>query len=198
MRTYDKEGKRYISVTEIVGMIYPFDEAGFRRWAGFKCFDADKITSESKRLGTLAHNWVHNRVLGIEDWADIPPRTVREEGYLKSAQKFVDSVEITESERKVYNDKFMYAGTFDARDEDTLYDLKTWGAWRGEYKRNAKKLEKVAVQLSMYRYALGEELKLAVAVLLPDGNVSIEELEETDDWQDWIKKNRKLLDSLVK
>lgn len=197
MRTYTRESKTYISVTEIVGMMYPFNEDAFRRWAEFKCLSADRVTEEAQRIGTLAHSWVQNRVLGIADWADVPPLTGREENYLRAAERFVSEVDIVESERVVYSDEYLFAGTFDARDEDVLYDIKTWGAWKGAYKRDKKKLEKVAVQLSMYRCALGEDLDIAVAIFLPDGNVSIEELDVTDAWQKWIRDNRELLDGLV-
>ena len=192
MRTYTKEGKTYVSVTEIVGMMYPFDQRGFESWARWKGFNPDWITNESKRIGTKVHQWVENRFHGIEEWADSQPVDDKEDNYLKAVQLFLEAYEIDDCEKTVYNDSWMYAGTYDVRVGDTLYDVKTWGAWKGEYKRSDDKLEKVAVQLSMYAEAENVD-KIAVAILLPDGNLEIEDLDRDDSWKDWIAENRNKL-----
>jgi len=192
MRTYTKDGKTYVSVTEIVGMIYPFDKKGFEGWARWKGFNPDWITDESKRIGTKVHQWVENRFHGIDSWADSQPVDDKEKSYLEAVQLFIDTYEIDDCERTVYSDDWGYAGTYDVLSGDTLYDVKTWGAWKGEYKRDVKKLEKVAVQLSMYAEAGGIE-KIAVAILLPSGSLEIEKLEVVDTWKDWISENRNKL-----
>ena len=76
--------------------------------------------------------------------------------------------------------------------DGVIYDVKTWGAWKGEYKKSAEKMEKVAIQLSMYSAADGDK-EIAVAILLPDGGVIIEALEIDDSWKDWISENRNKL-----
>jgi len=192
MRTYTKNGRTYVSVTEIVGMMYPFDKKGFEGWARWKGFNPDWITSESQRIGTKVHQWVENRFHGIEAWADSQPVDEKESSYLEAVQLFIDSRDITDCERVVYSDEWGYAGTLDVLVGDTVFDVKTWGAWKGEYKRNSDKMDKVAVQLSMYAEAGGFE-KIAVAILLPEGNLEIEELEITDVWKGWIEGNRKRL-----
>ena len=189
MRTYTKDNKTYVSVTEIVGMMYPFNQKSFESWARWKGFNPDWITAESQRIGTKVHQWVENRFHGIEDWADSQPVDEKENNYLDAVQLFLEAYEIDDCECTVYNDTWGYAGTYDLRANDTIYDVKTWGAWKGEYKRNDEKLGKTAVQLSMYAEAADID-KIAVAILLPDGDLEIEDLDITDTWKDWITENR--------
>ena len=189
MRTYTKDNKTYVNVTEIVGMMYPFNQKSFESWARWKGFNPDWITAESQRIGTKVHQWVENRFHGIEDWADSQPVDEKENNYLDAVQLFLEAYEIDDCECTVYNDTWGYAGTYDLRANDTIYDVKTWGAWKGEYKRNDEKLGKTAVQLSMYAEAADID-KIAVAILLPDGDLEIEDLDITDTWKDWTTENR--------
>jgi len=190
MRTYSNCGKRYVSVTEIVALMYPFDGTSFNSWCRSKGINPGWVEEESKRLGTKAHGWLENRFLNIQDWADSRPRNKVEEAYLKTADEVMFALNVKDMERVVYCDEFGYAGTYDMILEDgTVVDVKTWGGWRGEYKRSSSKIKKVSVQLSMYAYAVGSE-KIAVCVLLPDGGYEYEELKIDDSWKEWIEKNR--------
>ena len=193
MRTYTKDNKTYVSVTEIIGMMYPFDEKGFASWARWKGLNSDWISAESRRIGTKVHQWVENRFHGIESWADNSPIDEKESNYLKAVQVFLGSVDITDCEQTVYNDEFGYAGTYDLIADGTLYDVKTWGSWKGEYKYSADKMKKVAIQSDMYREAHGGGLKTAVCILLPEGDFIVEELKPNDSWKKWIEENKNKL-----
>lgn len=185
--------KDYKRVTEIVDLIFPFNEEQFKSWAYSQGLNPEWITSESIRIGNKIHEWIQNRVEQIE-WADLPPISEKEEGYLEAVERILDDFEILESEVKVYNDQWQYRGTLDAiaklrnTDEMCILDFKSWNCWNDSYKRSSEKIKKVSTQLSMYRDAYGKDLDLKVIVITSGGYVE-ENIEYNDLWKTWIKDN---------
>jgi hypothetical protein len=190
MKTYTRNGKKYVSVTEIVSLMYPFDRRSFNWWCRHKGINPGWVDEESRRVGTKVHGWLENRFLKIDSWADFRPLTAREATYLKTVGEVAKALKIMDMETVVFNDDWGYAGTYDIMLEDgTIVDVKTWGAWKGEYKRSSDKMQKVTTQLSMYAEA-ADTWKIAVCILLPEGGYEYEELKFDDSWKDWITMNR--------
>ena len=186
----------YPRVSDILNMIYPFPEDRYRAWAFSQGLSPDWITAESQRIGTKIHNWIQNRVEGIEKWADLPAVEDIEEGCLKAIDKLLHDYDILESEVKVYNDEWEYRGTLDAigklkgTDEMLILDWKTYGAWKGEYKRDSGKIKKLATQLSMYKEAYGKPYPAQGIIIKADGDYEVEMIKDNDKWKEFMKKNK--------
>lgn len=198
MRIYEKNGKKYISVTTLVGMKFPFEASGFNKWAYEHGYDPDWITKESTDRGTRYHAYLENRFYGISDWADVIVDD-KDRRYHEAVEKFFnDGWEIIESEVEVYNDDWHYAGRFDfliknsrMGIEKALGDCKTFGAWKGaKYKRDKKKLDKLSMQMTLYENAIGEQLPKYGVMLDGTGNYTIEEIQEDTGVWDWLRENR--------
>lgn len=196
MRVYEKGKNKYLSVTSIVGMMYEFDKEGFESWALSQNISPEWITTHSAELGTKYHEYFENKFYGISDWADIVED--KDQGYREAVDDLYEQGwEILESEKEVYCDEFGYAGRFDLvmkndklNIKKAIGDIKTWGAWRGKsFRQNSKKLKKVGMQLSMYRYALGEDLPMYLIVPQKDGKCVIEAIPYTESWKKFIKDN---------
>jgi hypothetical protein len=196
MRIYKKGKKKYLSVTSIVGMMYEFDKEGFENWALSQNIDPKWITKHSANLGTKYHEYFENKFYGISDWADIVED--KDQGYREAVDDlYGQGWEILESEKEVYCDEFKYAGRFDLVMKNNrlninkaIGDVKTWGAWSGKnYKRNTEKLNKVSEQLSMYRYALGEDLPMYVLIPQKSGECIVEGVPYSEKWKEYIKSN---------
>jgi len=185
MRHYNKDGKEYASVTSLLSTIFPFNKEAFNRWCEQQGYDPKDVKTLSTSLGSKVSSWINNKTRGVL-YLDPPTVGPIEEGLYRGVQDFTDRYKVLESEVTVYCDEFMYAGTYDGlvmyNDKEYLMDWKTYGAWRGKYKRDSKKIKEVTYQLSMYRYALGRELPLAVVVFKTDGTYELEELTYTEDW----------------
>jgi hypothetical protein len=196
MRVYEKDGKRYLSVTSVVDMMYEFDKDGFESWALSKSISPEWITKHSAKLGTKYHEYFENKFYGISEWADVVDE--KDKGYQRAVEDlYSKGWEILDSEQEVYCDEFKYAGRFDLvmrnpklNIKKAIGDVKTWGAWSGKrYKRDAGKLRKLGEQLSMYRYALGEELPMYLLVPQKSGECVIEAIPYSLEWQKFLKKN---------
>lgn len=185
MSSYTREGKTYSSVTTLLKKIFPFNQESFNKWCAKEGYDPEIIKVLSTSIGNKVSSWIANRVREVL-FLDPPPIGETEHALYKGIQDFTEAYQVLESEVTVYCDEFMYAGTFDGlvmyKDKKYLMDWKTYGAWRGEYKRDSKKIKEVSYQLSMYRYALGQQYPLAVVVFKGDGTYDIEELTYTEDW----------------
>lgn len=188
MRTYTKDGKTYSSVTSLLNKIFPFNQESFNKWCEREGYNPEEVRILSTSIGTKVSNWINNRVRKSE-YLDPPVVGKIERGLYKGVQDFTAKNKVIVSEETVFCDEYLYAGTFDGivlyNNKEHLMDWKTYGAWRGVYKRDPRKIKEVSYQLSMYRYALGRELPLAVVVFKSDGTYEIEELTYTTDW---IKK----------
>lgn len=206
MRVYEKNGKKYLSVTSIISMMYEFDSSGFDLWAMKNHLSSNWITKHSAELGEKYHAYFENSFHKIGDWADEVDNKI-DKGYRNSVDDFYSQGwEIVESEREVYCDEYNFAGRFDLiiRNKNlgidkALGDIKTWGAWnRRMYKANPDKLKKLGTQLSMYRYAMGgEELPMFLIVPQKNGKCVIERIKAQDDWKDWIKANKEDMDKIL-
>jgi hypothetical protein len=187
MRHYTINGEEYASVTSLLSTIFPFNKESFERWCKKNGYDPERIKVLSTSMGSKVSNWINN---GVKDTPFLnSPRVGKfEEGLYRGVQDFMDKHKVLQSEEVVYCDKYMYAGTYDGlveyKGKEYLMDWKTYGAWRGEYKRDSGKIKKVTYQLSMYRYALEKKLPLAVVVFKVDGTYDIEELDYSEEWID--------------
>jgi hypothetical protein len=197
MRYYERGNKKYCSVTSLISKLFPFNKESFKRWCEENGYRPSDVTTLSSSIGTKVSSWINNRVRDTE-FLDPPIVGKNEEGLYKGVQDFMDKYEILKAEETVYCDEYLYAGTYDGlvkyKDKEYLMDWKTYGAWRGNYKRSSSKIRKVKYQLSMYRYALQRELPLAVVVFQVDGSYEIEELDYTDEWIDKLFKEDKCQD----
>jgi len=185
MSHYEREGKNYKSVTTLLRDIFPFNTEAFEKWCRREGYDPKEVKVLSTSIGSKVSSWINNKTRGVL-YLDPPTVGATEEGLYRGVQDFTDTYKVLESEVTVFCDEYLYAGTFDGivlyQDKEYLMDWKTYGAWRGVYKRDPKKIKEVSYQLSMYRYALGRELPLAVVVFKPDGTYEVEELTYTEDW----------------
>jgi len=193
MRHYIKDGKEYQSVTSLLEKIFPFNKEAFERWCQQQGYNPDDIRTLSSSIGSKVSSWINNKTRGVL-YLDPPTVGVAEEGLYRGVQDFTDTYKVLESEITVFCDEFMYAGTLDGivnyKDKEYLMDWKTYGAWKGNYKRDPKRIKEVSYQLSMYRYALGKELPIAVVVFKTDGTYEVEELAYTEDWIDKLFKEK--------
>ena len=202
MRIYKKGKQKYLSVTTILDMMFPFNEEQFKKWAYTHGYSPEQILDDSKRIGTMLHERAENKFLGME-FFNTPAVDQKEKGYQASMDKFLSDYELIESENTVYCKEYGYAGTYDAicrRDDKTyLCDFKSYGAWKGKYKRDSAKLKKLSLQLSMYKYAFSKETDgLLGIMLLPNGEYIVENLKEVPSWKDWIDENQYNISELLK
>lgn len=185
----------YPRVTKIIDAMFPFNEESFKAWAHSQGLNPEWITSESKRIGSKIHEWIQNRFEQIE-WADLPPISKKEEGYLEAVESILEDYEILKSEVEVFNDEWKYRGTLDAiarlrnTDEVMILDWKSWGAWDGNYKRSRDKIKKLEIQLSMYKEALGEPYPTKGIILKSDGTYEVEDIKDNDMWKKWMKEHK--------
>lgn len=200
----DAKGQQYMSVTSLVSEMFPFDTGKWLAYCKYKGLDPAEVTRQSVRLGTRYHNYFENRGQferkEIEYFGKMVMATqydfVEDEGdlgYLECANQFIDQGwEIIESEIQVVNKDLLYAGRVDmvVRNDKlgvdrAIADVKTWGAWSGKGTgkiRKPEKMKKLAIQLSMYRRALGERLPMYGVFPNPDGQLYIDEIQEDESW----------------
>lgn len=185
MRSYTRNNKTYCSVTSLLEKLFPFNQEAFNRWCVKEGYNPEEVKILSTSIGSKVSNWINNKVRESQ-FLDPPVVGKTEQGLYNGVQDFTDKYKVVVSEKTVFCDEFLYAGTLDGivlyKDKEYLMDWKTYGAWRGRYKRDPKRIKEVSYQLSMYRYALGRELPLAVVVFKSDGTYDIEELTYTVDW----------------
>ena len=196
MSRYTREGKSYVSVTELIDIFYPFNKASFEKWCKSQKLDPEKINEDSARMGSKVSEWIDNARLGLSE-INSPCTTLKESGLLRATESFLDSFEVIDTEQVVYCDEFRFAGTYDMKvkmdGKVVLCDAKTYGAWKGKYKRDSGKVKKVSYQTSMYAYADGNIKDLALVVFKTDGTYEIEQLLYTEDWKEKIKENQKAI-----
>ena len=92
--------------------------------------------NQAADIGTFIHNWVRDYVSAVAQKKTSPKRPINKEmknaidGFFKWAKE--NKLVIARSERKVYHDKFRYAGTLDlegmVNGKRTVIDLKTGNA----------------------------------------------------------------------
>lgn len=205
MRVYERNGKKYLSVTSIIDLMYGFDKEGFRAWALKNKLDPEWVTRHSAELGERYHAYFENKFYGISEWADIIEDDI-DSKYRCAADDFYEQGwEILDSEQEVYCDKYGYAGRFDAIIKNdklgikkAIGDIKTWGAWnRKLYKPDSKKLKKLANQLTMYNYALPEKLPMFLIVPQINGRCIVESIDYNFEWKDWINNNTDRIKKLL-
>lgn len=193
---YNKDGKSYISVTTLINKMFKFDEENYKKWCMDNNEDPKKIEVLSKSMGTKVSQLMDNHVRGLE-FLNPPPIGKYENGLYEGVSRFLKEVEVLETERTVYCDEFGYAGTLDGivliDGERYIVDWKTYGAWRGVYNRSSEKIKKVRIQTNMYKYATGEDYKLACVVFKVDGTYEIEKLKLDNTWKDKLKKHPEYL-----
>jgi hypothetical protein len=199
MARYEKDGKKYVSVTQLIDIFFPFNEKGFNAWCKSQKLDPEKIGTDSSRMGTKVSEWIQNHTLGVP-WLDSPATIEAEEGLKEAAIRFLEENWVLACEKTVYCDEFEYAGTLDMMVETpgglAIWDAKTFGAWKGDYKRDSGKIKKVQWQTSMYSYATGGQHPLAVVVFKTDGSYEVEELVYTDAWKEKIEEHKKEINLL--
>lgn len=204
MRVYEKDGKKYISVTSIIDLMFSFDNTGFEIWANKNHLNPKWVTKHSSDIGTLYHSYFENKYHNIDSWANVVPEG--SEGFVEAVNDFYKKGwEIISSEQEVYCDEFGYAGRFDClvKNErlgikEALGDIKTWGAWNKKlYKPNAKKLEKLSNQESMYRYALKKEIPMYIIVPQFNGSCVVEAIPYTEDWMKFLENNTQEIADII-
>lgn len=196
MKYYEKDGDRYVSVTSVIGLMYPFNKAQFTNWCITNGYNPDWVMEESQRIGTRGHEYFENRALGME-FFNIPIGNGLEDAVNKF---FNDGWEIVDTEKEVYCREYLYAGRIDAVAkneklgiEKALLDFKFWGAWQNKpfIKYDSSKVKKVRLQTSMYKYALGDDdIEQYVVVPSIDGTYHTKSLGYDLSWQTWINNNR--------
>jgi len=154
---YSVEGKQVYGVTNITGILnkpgllywgvnkaVEFLEAN---WKPGKAYDEvqiknlleearkihTQIKNEAADIGSMIHRWVSDYIKAISEKKTPPKRPINKEmkaaidGFFKWAKK--SQLKIMRSEKKVYHDKFGYAGTLDlegiVENKRTVIDLKT-------------------------------------------------------------------------
>lgn len=196
MGYYTRNGKRYITVTTVIDKMYPFNRESFNNWCKKNGFDPDTVKVISSSMGSKVSDWIDNKRRGLE-FLNPPAIGKPEQGLYDATQNFTKEVELLSTEEEVYCDEYMYAGTYDGiikkGDKKYLVEWKTYGAWREDYKRDPLKIKKVSIQLDMYRYALGEDLPLALIVFKTDGTYEVEEIKGNDSWKEWLKTHPQTL-----
>lgn len=183
---YTKDGKDYISVTQLLDIFFPFNKKAFESWCKRNKLDPDKIMRDSSRMGSKVSEWIENYVLDIQA-IDSPTTIDNERGLREAVNEFLESYEVVKAEESVFCEEYEYAGTFDMLVAGLgLCDAKTYGAWKdSDYKRDPNKIKKAQWQLSMYAYAEEEvDIPLNVVIFKTDGTFEVEEVEYTDEWKD--------------
>lgn len=202
MRVYTDGNNKFLSVTTLVGGLYPFDYASYEKWAYKNGYDPEWIGERSTTLGERYHAYFENRYHGIDEWADVVDGE-QDRKYQEARDEFFNNGwEILESEVRVVNYDLWYAGRFDMvmRNNDlgvekALGDIKTWGAWRGRPvdKIYPDKLKKLTTQLNMYRRAIGERLPMYGIVPSCDGSLRVMEIAVDETWLDTVSAIRERL-----
>jgi hypothetical protein len=109
--SYKVEGVKVPSVTRVVDGCFPKDLTHWALSIGQE--EYDKVISEALEIGNDTHQW-------IEDYINYGHACTEPEDYIsKSVNAFLDwtteyNPEWVDAERKVYCDKYKYAGTVDA------------------------------------------------------------------------------------
>ena len=109
--SYKVEGVKVPSVTRVVDGCFPKDLTHWALSIGQE--EYDKVISEALEIGNDTHQW-------IEDYINYGHACIEPEDYIsKSVNAFLDwtteyNPEWVDAERKVYCDKYKYAGTVDA------------------------------------------------------------------------------------
>lgn len=201
MRYYNRGDKQYKSVTSILSEMFPFTEEAQRRYedkvARFG-LTVEHVSALSKAMGTKVSMWIDNACKHTE-YLNPPCLSEKEEGLYKAVEKFLDEVELIETEKEVYCDEYQFAGTFDMKyklcktGELFLSDAKTFGAWEREpYKRSTDKLKKAGIQTDMYAYADNcYDIKRSVVVFKTDGTYDIELRKRHDSqWIEYLLKQQ--------
>jgi hypothetical protein len=190
MGVYRKDKKEYKSVTTIISEHFPFNQEEFNKWCEKNGYDPKVVNVVSTSMGSKVSGWIDNYRRDMTDLNE-PSVGKYEAGLYEGVQKFLNEYVVLDTEETVYCDEFMYAGTYDGlveyKGEKWLMDWKTYGAWLGKYRRDASKIKKVKIQLSMYEYALGESINKAVVIFKADGSYEIEELKTDNSWKEWFK-----------
>lgn len=132
------------------------------------------IRDSSASVGTSVHN-------AIEEYIKTWEVTI-EHLCFNAFLKFKDTVKILESEVKVVNPEFWYAGTLDViyeRDgKKFIGDFKTSNGIYGSY----------LLQLSAYALALDEQVDwIAIIHLGKDWNYEVLEIEDFSEYTEWFK-----------
>lgn len=219
VRVYKENDQQYFSITTILGAMKPFDNRLWRGICARNGWDADEISEISQRLGTRYHAYFENRrYFPLEDREFMGRKykgtkfdfvsSEQDLEYLEMVNKFFEEGwEILESEVNVINRDLLYAGRFDAiaRNERLgvdrcLLDIKSWGAWKlpvtgkvtDKYVPSKDKMEKLEIQLNMYRRALGERIPMYGVILTPVG-LRLESIPENETWIDSLSKAREAL-----
>lgn len=219
VRVYKENDQKYFSITTILGAMKPFDN---RVWYGIcrrNGWDPEQISQVSQKLGTRYHAYFENRrYFPLEDREFLGRKfkgtrfdfvaSEQDLSYLEMVNQFFDDGwEILESEVNVINADLLYAGRLDAiaRNESKgiercLLDIKSWGAWKlpitgkvvDKYVPSADKMEKLEIQLNMYRRALGERIPMYGVILTPVG-LRVEDIAENESWIDALADARQAL-----
>jgi hypothetical protein len=202
MRIYTIDGVPYISVTSILSLMFPFNKRHYIKWCKENGIDHKEVTEYSQRLGTMVSTWVELRHLGLRE-LDPLPLMDKELRYRRGVDTFCSDWDILASEQVIVCPELKYAGRLDAIAQKPggipkYIDFKSWGAWKEEFDPEStgtkKKLRKAQVQLSMYQYADQPDgipaYEQSVIVFTPDGSYEEFELEYTDEFVPWIKKNQ--------
>ncbi len=207
MRIYERDNKKYISVTSILDLLTPFDGKSFEVWCKKNNLNSKLLLDNSIVLGEKVCRWVWDISEGLMSLSE-PCIDKLEENLLKGAEKFCKDYEILSLEQEVYNEELSYAGRYDAlidfEGEPCLVDFKTFGAWKDKpYKRDSKKISNARRQLSLYSEALQEEggiypaHNMAIVVFKNDGDYEFERLQYDPNIVLWVQDNQKKIQELL-
>jgi hypothetical protein len=180
---YFKDNNSYVSVTTVPKII---DKPAIRYWYGREIYLAMvvnpylneqeamavpyKVSDKAKDRGSTIHSLVEAYKKSGAVIETLPSHLI---GYAKAFYSWINSNEINikDSEKTVFNEDYMYAGTLDLLADvngiEYLIDIKT-----------GKDIYPEAIlQLSAYNEALGGKRKLGVLLLKEDGGYKFETVE---------------------
>lgn len=121
--SYKVEGVKVPSVTRVVDGCFPKDLTHWALSIGQE--EYDKVISEALEIGNDTHQWIESYIKKEEEWPygfkdDVKSRSeLRRQDNTPSISAFLEwekayCPEWVDAERKVYCDKYKYAGTVDA------------------------------------------------------------------------------------
>ena len=121
--SYKVDGVKVPSVTRVVDGCFPKNLTDWALSVGKE--EYDNVINEALEIGNHAHEWIENYIKAEEEWPagwkdDVKSREeLRREEHTPSVSAFLKwnrdhKIKWIDSERKIYCDKYKYAGTVDA------------------------------------------------------------------------------------
>ena len=187
-------------VTSLVEFMYPFDDRFFKSWLHEKEIDHSDYMELSCEWWTAIHQWVEDYLMKKRNKRQLMKDEPIYCDWISSGIDFIKDYKVKKAECEVYVKNNYYQWTADCictiNGDRYVLDWKTFGL--AKYimienkvtKPRKKKLEKVALQLSLYNVILKAD-KIAAVHLTPEWYWFYElDLVPMDDIKELIKKYR--------